>query len=164
VTSIGTYLQKHPEREILKATMQGGFLPYSIYRPKQTSEKFNGKETMPTFNLNGDRINGVNFLNGNVKKRRMVGKNVCHNVIFTKELAQRSSGLFLEAANLYFSFDRDKKFHDPTAAICHLHPEIGCWIKGKTIKMNDGWTTIEHGEDEILADLDHELFWEILLN
>lgn len=171
VTSIGRFMKKHPEVSFKRATMQGGFLPYSLHWPAVHHPDFSGKESMPTFNLNGDREGGAAFLNGNIQERRMVGKNVCHTVLFEKdvfELRTRKQGraweLFEEAGELYFRRHEFKKFHDPTAAACHLYPEIGTWVRGKTIKAGSGWTTEVNPEgDYVLAEVDYDLLWERIL-
>ena len=67
----------------------------------------------------------------------------------------------MEGAQLYFTKHDSKKFHDPIAAVCHLHSEVGTWYKGKSAKERDGWTTIA-GEDDVLVDLDHEQAWRYL--
>lgn len=165
VTSIGSYLQTH--YGFSRATMQGGFVPYGVYRPTETLVKFEGKGWMPTFNLNADRVNSQCFLNKNMP-RQMVGKNVCHTIQFNKERFSQfgkpinaASELFCEAATLYFESHDSKAFHDPTAAVCHLHPEIGYWIEGKTIRREGGWTTVP-GEDNVLVDIDREALWNHL--
>lgn len=176
VTSLGKYLAKHPDTQFSRATMQGGFLPYTIYQPKVQNSDFLGAENMPTFNLNGDRPNGLNFLNANILDRRMVGKNVCHTVLFTKEIFLNREiqkvvknvaalNLFEKAAYLYFDRHDSKKFHDPTAACCHLHPEIGTWVQGKTVKMDQGWTTrLDPNGDHILAEIDYDMLWMYLMD
>lgn len=168
-STVGQYLLKHPNAKFERATMQGGFLPYSMYRPLMTQPKFEGKDEIATFNLNGDRTGGKAFLEANIEDRRMVGKNICHNVVFYSEhlrmlrnLKHPAARLFEEAARMYFSHHGDKKFHDPTAACLHLYPEIGTWYKGKTIQRRGGWTTGD-GDDLILADIDYRLLWEHLL-
>ncbi len=171
VSSVGKYMAAHPETHFKRATMQGGFLPYSLQSPQKPHLDFIGKEWMPTFNLNGDRPAGVTFLSGNIGERRMVGKNVCHTVLFTKEVFENRSlpknpafDLFEEAALMYFERHDSKKFHDPTAAACHLHPEIGTWFRGNTIKKESGWTTqANDGGDYVLADIDYQLLWKTLL-
>lgn len=172
VSSIGKYMANYPETHFKKATMQGGFLPYSLHEPLYSNSNFIDKDWMPTFNLNGDRPAGIAFLEGNIGERRLAGKNVCHNVLFTKDVfANRITKknvayeLFEEAALMYFEKHDSKKFHDPTAAVCHLYPEIGTWFRGNTIKQNSGWTTVRNDEgDFILADIDYDLLWNHLLS
>jgi inosine-uridine nucleoside N-ribohydrolase len=169
-TSTGGFIVKN-NPFLNSITMQGGFLPYSLYRPNLIYEKFENKEWMPTFNLNGDVSSGKNLLSSKVKNRRMVGKNVCHTVLFDKSKIENikpkcvASSLFLEAAQMYFLDHDSKKFHDPTAACLHIHPEIGTWFKGKTTRISGGWTTREDvNGDDILAEIDQELLWDHLLN
>jgi pyrimidine-specific ribonucleoside hydrolase len=166
VSNIGAYLGNGGP-SFKRATMQGGFVPYSKYRPEVTLDKFETASWMPTFNLNGDIKGAKAFLSANMP-RQMVGKNVCHTIEFTRErFAQfakptnRAGELFHEAASLYFARHPAKKFHDPTAAVCHLHPEIGLWIDGKTTRMQGGWTTFP-GEDQVLVDIDRERLWHHL--
>lgn len=160
-TNIGNYLEKYPNA-FKKATMQGGFLPYNLYCPSIKNPKFDDKRFMPTFNLNSDRKAGTTFLNADIN-RQMVGKNVCHSIVFSKEYdVSKTSSLFKNATDILFEKNNEKKFHDPTAACLMLYPEIGTWFNGKTVKMETGWTTIP-GEDKILADINQDLLWQYLL-
>ncbi|RTK97769.1 MAG: nucleoside hydrolase [Neisseriaceae bacterium] len=170
-TNVGKFLKDKQDICFESVTMQGGFLPYSLYKPFWVCPNFEGKEWMPTFNLNGDRPAGSLFLSSKFKSRRMVGKNICHTILFDKDKLNdinpkcTASLLFKEAAEMYFLKHDSKKFHDPTAACLHLHPEIGLWFKGKTIKNSSGWTTVaDYQGDDILADLDEEMLWDFLLN
>ena len=173
VSNIGRYLKLHPEAYFDAATMQGGFLPYSVCNSTVRHPNFEGKDSVPTFNLNGDRESGVRFLEGNIELRQMVGKNVCHTIIFDREQGKkvcpkpgcRASSLFKEASDMYLLKHEGKKFHDPTAACLHLHPEIGTWLLGKTVKSGSGWTTVpDPNGDKILVDVDREKLWDHLLN
>ena len=168
VCTIGAYFAKHPERAFKRATMQGGFLPYKYYRPSITLSKFEDKNEVPTFNLNGDRSGGERFLAAPIDDRRMVGKNICHTVEYNSNLAagirnttHPAARLFVEASEMYFARHSEKKFHDPTAAVLHLHPEIGEWYAGKTTKSKSGWTTVP-GDDMILKEIDYDLLWSHL--
>lgn len=176
VTSIGRYLKK-TGRKVKRATMQGGFLGYHLHQhPVCRLPQFEGKTWMPTFNLNGDREAGVAFLEADIEERRMVGKNVCHTVLFTQKrfLDQEvqkvvknvaAFNLFGEAAMMYFEKHTEKKFHDPTAACLHLHPELGTWVRGKTVKMEQGWgTQLDPDGDHILADVDYDALWTNILD
>lgn len=178
VSSLGAYLKKYPDTRIKRATMQGGFLPYKYLPPTniQRQPQFEDKTWMPTFNLNGDREGGLAFLNANIEDRRMVGKNVCHSVLFNMEVLNEmerqqtckngaAMTLFEYAAYMYFEKHTEKKFHDPTAACLHLHPDIGVWFRGKTTKMEGGWTTQpDPSGDHICADIDIGRLWQTLLS
>lgn len=162
---------KKTERVLYRATMQGGFLGYNVYRPKVTLDKFEGMTSCPTFNLNGDRKGGEVFISSEkIKERRFVGKNICHTVTYNAETHKsfkvkcRASELFYELMDLYLKRHDEKKLHDPTAAVCHLHPEIGTWVRGKTVKEGSGWATrLSENADYILADIDYNQLFDYLL-
>ena len=101
----------------------------------------------------------------------MVGKNVCHTVVFDKSRLNKinaknpASYLFKEAAEMYFQKENKKKFHDPVAACLHLHPDIATWILGKTVRIKNEWTTFfDESGYKIAVDIDRDLFWDLLLN
>lgn len=171
-TSVGGFLSKNPDFSCQKATMQGGFLPYHLHEPKVKLEKFENVSFIPTFNLNGNRPAGVSFLSANIARRQMVGKNVCHTVVYDKTRFERikyqnvdhaAKGYFILAMGMYLDRHDSKKFHDPTAAVCHLHPEIGEWVRGRTVKEQSGWTTTLDPEgDYVLGGVDYEKLFEYL--
>ena len=151
-------------------TFQGGFLPYGLYRPSTVLTKFEGKESVGTFNFNGDRKAVDEILKADVGVRRFVGKNVCHTIVFDKTSYERlapprdeASRLYRRCVELYLKKHEDKKLHDPTALVCHLHPSIGTWFNGTPVRHKDGWTTIP-GLNFVLADVNRETLWEHLLN
>lgn len=152
-------------------TFQGGFLPYSMYRPNISVAKMEGFDSIPTFNFNGCREAVPAVLEAPLKIRRFCGKNVCHSVVFNKELAEcmtparnKAGEIYLEAVKLYFNRHEEKKMHDPTALACHLHPEIATWFRGKPVKKGSGWTTQQEADgDYILADIDREQLWYHIL-
>lgn len=169
VEGVGEFLSQNPERTIKKATMQGGFLSYDLHQYDCVKiDKFENTSWQPTFNLNGNRKAGLAFLSGNILERRMVGKNVCHTVVYDKNTLNsmtpapnRAAEIFLETMTLYLDRHDNKKFHDPTAAVCHLYPNIGNWVRGKTIKMESGWgTVLDDNGDHILASINYDLLWE----
>ena len=72
----------------------------------------------------------------------------------------RAAELFLEGMAFLLDRREEKKFHDPVAAVCHLHPEVGTWVRGKVQKIEAGWgTVLDETGDEVLADLDRPAFW-----
>ena len=159
------------------ATMQGGFCSYDLYMPTEPLDKFKGMTTCPTFNLNGDKRGGEHFINDERFKRRFVGKNVCHSIVWDKARlhamrnAQQVSpnpnskaiNLFMDAAEIYFRKHPEKKFHDPTAAVCMLHPEVGTYVKGKTYNEKGGWgTRLDPNGDDICVDVDREKLWQYI--
>lgn len=169
VTNFGNYLKSNPDYRCKRATMQGGFLPYHLHHLNVTRlPNFEGKGFVPTFNLNGNRPAGLAFLGANIEDRRMVGKNVCHTVVFGEDQYKMmqdnphpAAKLFMAGMRIYLDRHPDgKKFHDPTAAVCHLHPEIGTWVRGRTIKVESGWSSVlDLDGDNILADIDRDKLW-----
>jgi inosine-uridine nucleoside N-ribohydrolase len=167
--SLGAWLKSHPDQFVDRATMQGGFCGYGLHQyPVRRLPQFEGKTWMPTFNLNGDRPGGQAFLDAYIRERRFVGKNVCHTVVYERHHYEqmttprcRAAELFMEGMGLYLDRHDGKKFHDPTAAVCHLHPEIGTWLWGRVKKIEGGWGTVLHETgDWVLADIDYDKLWE----
>lgn len=155
-----------------RATMQGGFIGYDIHGlPVPRLPKFEGKIKVPTFNLNGCKQGATRFLEMKIRDRRFVGKNVCHGVTYDKTVHEyvksvppkdRAAELLREGMDLRFKSNPEGKvFHDPTAAACHLHPEIGTWVKAKPFLEKGEWGAIlnENG-DSILVDIDKEKLWK----
>src|SRR4051794_17067171 len=54
-TSTARYLSRPDAVVPRRLTMQGGFLGYHLHAPEVRLPQFEGKEWVPTFNLNGDR-------------------------------------------------------------------------------------------------------------
>ena len=172
LNSVRGYLSKDPTRKFSRCTMQGGFVSYDLHDyPVKRLDKFEGLSTCPTFNMNGD-IKGVEVLLASDTKRQFVGKNVCHTIIYDvlcHEKAKlhpptnRAYELFHETMGMYLDKHGEKKFHDPTAAVCHLHPEIGKWlIDGQLYRAKGGWGTKLGGSDSMLVDIDREKLWEYI--
>lgn len=172
VSSIGRHLKQNPTTALARATMQGGFLGYHQHTfDCARLPDFEGHDCVPTFNLNGDRKGADAFLASGIIDRRMVGKNVCHTVMFDSVRASAlkprcaASEFFAEAARLLFDGTDAKKFHDPTAAVCHLHPEIGSWVRGRTTRKGAGWgTNLADDGDHILAAIDYDALWDHVCN
>lgn len=158
-------------RKIPELMMQGGFLPYSAHNyAVERLIKFEGFDWVPTFNMNGDVKGTQAILAADIGTRRFCGKNVCHTMIFNqnhlekmKEPTNRAAELFIQAAHILMNNYKngEKKFHDPVAAACYLHPEIGTWHRGTPQRVKGGWTTVP-GNDFVLADIDRTKFWEYI--
>jgi inosine-uridine nucleoside N-ribohydrolase len=170
-SSVGHFLTENPKAVIQRTTMQGGFLGYDLHpHARVRLPQFEGKTWMPTFNMNGDRKGTEALLRARVGTRRFCGKNVCHTVLYNRvkfdamaPAKDRASELFNEAMALLLDRRAEKKFHDPVAAVCHLHPEVGTWVRGKVQKTEAGWGTVLDAEgDFILADLDCDAFWRCI--
>ena len=157
-------------------TMQGGFLDYNnnpYLSPSNYLDKMMGKHTMPTFNMNGAPKETLALVSSGIKQKRFVGKNVCHTIVFNKEHLSRmskpkcrASELFIKMAKIYLGEHDEKKFHDPLAAVLHLHPEIGKWVNGSPYGTNGEWGTIlnEASVNFVLGDVDRDKFWNYIYN
>jgi hypothetical protein len=157
-----------------KILIQGGFCGYHAHQHKcYQLPKFEGKDTVNTFNLNGCVEGSKLLLNAPCAERRLVGKNVCHTVVgrpdlFSGFLAGRMSNtgarLFQIALAKHFKKKPEKALHDVVAAACYLNPSIGTWIQGTPYRAKNGeWGTQPDAEgDLVLVDLDYDRFWKLL--
>jgi len=152
-------------------TFQGGFLPYSLHRPSNPLPQFEGKEAVPTFNFNGDRKAVDALLNAPFALRRFCGKNVCHGIYLDQKRSEgfleprnAAGEVYTRAVRMYLERHEGKKMHDPTALACHLYPDIATWFRGQPRRKDSGWTTHPWSNgDYVLADVDHERLWEVIL-
>ncbi len=169
--NVGRHLAMDPN-PFRRATVQGGFLAYTAHaHPVMHLQKFEGMETVPTFNLNGDVKGATRFLES-ATPTRFVGKNVCHTIVYDRDVHQavtatraksRAGELLREVMTMYLEGHPEKMFHDPTAAVCHLHPEIGTWVDGTPYRQSGGWgTRVGRSPHRALADIDRGALWRHL--
>ena len=172
-SSLMSDIQPH----IKQVTFQGGFMGYDVHsHPVTRLDKFVGKTTCPSYNPNGDIVGTNRIIDTDlIDKLRFVSKNVCHTIVYDKEqhaIAKDTMGmgapqeLFLTAMDMYLERHSEKKFHDPCAAVCMLHPEIAQWVRGKMYRANGGWGTKpdESSNSETIASIDEDAFWEHIHN
>lgn len=163
-------------KKVNNITVQGGFLGYDIHNlPCQRLSKFENKDTVSTFNLGGARQQSLNLANHNLyNTKKFISKNLCHTIIYNEaihELVCSYDSKNLATELLRYGMDKylekhkdGKKFHDPTAAVCSLHPEIATWVKGKLYNTpNNEWGTVldENGYD-IIVDINRKELWEYI--
>jgi len=171
--SVGVFLAQNKTVEINRATIQGGFIGYNIHNlPCRRLKKFEGKTTCQTFNLNGDLFGSKQILNTNIHHRQFVSKNVNHTIIYNKEIHEkimsvkpknRAGEIFREALSMQVEKYGEKKFHDPMAAVCHLHPEIATWVKARLYNIGNEWgATLDDKGDDIIVDVDRKKFWNYI--
>ena len=175
--NVGRYIRENPEAEIKQVTFQGGFIGCQFHNyPCERIDEFVGKTTCPSYNPNGsikDTQSIIDFKG--IKNLRFVSKNVCHTIVYNKQshgvvLARppknMADELFISGMDLYLQKHKEKKFHDPCAAVCMVHPEIGKWVKGKMYYDNGGWGTLpdETSNSETIADIDRVAFWNHIIN
>jgi len=75
--------------------IQGGFAGEGVVPPEKQLEKFKGKATCPTFNLNGDVPSAHLVLEhrGWFSDLRFVSKNVCHGVVYDEGMHEVVKGV-----------------------------------------------------------------------
>ena len=115
--------------------VQGGFAGDNIMPPELILEKFKGKITCPTFNLNGDVPAALKVVSTElIKNKTFVSKNVCHGVVYNNEMhdfirkfKDRNLGLNLLFQGMDFYLSRNsngKAFHDPLAACVAINNDV----------------------------------------
>lgn len=153
---------------INRTVFQGGFIPYSVHRPKITLDKFESLEYNQSFNPGGCR-EGVELIKAATSQIEWVPKNVCHTVCL------KNTKFHDEFLNDYIKgFSPDKKIHDAVAAILYINSKLGTWKIGFMEQHNGGWTFqpmygyccgfqfMNGGLSYGLVDLDYEAFYEEL--
>jgi inosine-uridine nucleoside N-ribohydrolase len=128
LTNIGKFLSNNPTKpSVEEIVIQGGFAGDSVVPEQYRLAKFMGKETCPTFNLNGNIDAAKQIIASDVfKVKRFVSKNVCHGIVYDQEMHERikphrhnNAGLNLIVDGMEFYLKNKptgKAFHDPLAA------------------------------------------------
>jgi pyrimidine-specific ribonucleoside hydrolase len=174
-TTVGRFSET---QTINKLTMQGGYISYEEIEehgiiPKVKADKFLGKKTVPSFNPGGDKKAMLALLNANIKERRFVSKNLCHTILYDREIhkfvlkrpCQDSIDfMFRKFMDSFLENQPCKAFHDPTAAVCHVHPEIATWVDGSLYYNSGEWgfNIIENGNSKITADVETDMLWKLI--
>ena len=122
---------------------QGGFAGDNIVPKENRLEKFDGKLTCATFNLNGNPLAAEKLLSIPMTERRLISKNVCHAAIFTKKDAEmlmpfrnnnKGLNLFLKAVEL-----KEKALHDTVAALLAVDPSKAVWAEVIPYRKRGEW-------------------------
>ena len=111
-----------------------------------------------------------------IAERRFVGKNVCHTLLYDRAFhasacrrpipATRPRCCSWPGWTAYLRKHEEKKWHDPTAAACHLHPRdrhLGP-RPGEQASRAAGARSPTASGDQILADIDREALWACFRN
>lgn len=179
----GEFLKRNPNVKIKRLMMQGGFIGYDSHSDPNVVRlpKFDGKFTAKSFNASNDPESMQEILNANIDDLTFVSKNVCHTVVMDHskylEVINHWEGNDINASvNLYIggllAYDLqniEKRFHDPTACACLLHPEIATWAKGRLIwEVKNGnyyWGFIvgEDSNEKIITSIDYDALWNYLI-
>jgi len=126
----------------------GGVVPFPA--PRSDLEKFENKEYVPTFNFGGDREAALMALTDQrIKLRCLVGKNVCHGVVYDSVLHDSLTphlkndpggmGLFWKFMNTYLQKKPFKKLHDPLTAAAAIDPNICQFVEVRYKSQKNHW-------------------------
>lgn len=170
-TALGTFFEKNIYMWWKRLVMQGGFIAYDEHNlPCEKLDKFMGKTTVPSFNPGGAIKQTLTILQTPIRERKFVSKNLCHTIVYDKNIHElilktpspnKAIDLMRDAMNIYLQKHDEKKFHDPTAAVLMLHPEIGTWVEAKLYCDHGKWgANIHKGTDQIIVDIDRNKLWE----
>ncbi|WP_052248513.1 nucleoside hydrolase [Chryseobacterium taiwanense] len=130
---------------------QGGFAGDNIVPKENRLEKFDGKITCATFNLNGNPLAAEKLLSIPMTERRLISKNVCHAAVFTKKDAEmlipfrnenKGLKLFLKAVEL-----KEKALHDTVAALLAIDPSKAVWAEVIPYRQRGEWGSKEVQEN-----------------
>jgi pyrimidine-specific ribonucleoside hydrolase len=157
-------------------TCQGGFAGDNIVPQELRLSKFEGRDTCPTFNLNGDPKAAKKLLCETLPntKRWMVSKNVCHGVLWDQTFhdlvpqgAHPGLDLILKGMNHYFKKSPlGKALHDVIAVVAAIDPSVGSWTRVKPYRDKNGeWGCLSSNDNqdpEIMIALDREKFLNTL--
>lgn len=129
-------------------TCQGGFAGDNVVPPEHRLEKFRGRTTCPTYNLNGDTNAARELLvHPRMGRVRMVSKNVCHGFRCDRAMLDRipkgaHAGLDLLRDGMEFYFQKHpdgKALHDVLAAALAIDPEAGTWARVIPVRIRGEW-------------------------
>ncbi|WP_238010420.1 nucleoside hydrolase [Dactylosporangium sp. AC04546] len=132
-----------------RLVVQGGFAGEGVVPAERQLEKFRGRVTCPSYNLNGDpRAVFAVLAHDGIGHRRFVSKNVCHGVVYDAavharfaEQAHRDSTRMIHRLMEVYLRGRPggKMFHDPLAACCAIDPAIGTWAEVELYRERGEW-------------------------
>jgi pyrimidine-specific ribonucleoside hydrolase len=134
---LGQAMREYGELRLERWVAQGFFAGMNVVAPEHQLEKFKGKTTRPSFNPGGDPKSALELLaSDHIRRRVAVSKNVCHGVVWTKDMQERLLVLLQER---------------------HKDPETGkvdlrFYWPGIPQKTRYGMQWMIHGLDRYLAD------------
>lgn len=159
LTNPGNLIRKYPEVRIKKWVGQGGFAGDNVVPPEYRMEKFDGLQTCPTYNFNGDPKSATLLLNSDrIDNILLISKNVCHGVVYDnilhnrlKQYADKHPGLKLMwlGMNRYLEKHDHKKWHDPLAFYAAINPNVFEWRNVELFREKGKWGSIINDSSNI---------------
>jgi inosine-uridine nucleoside N-ribohydrolase len=170
----GALLKAEPHFAIDRWVAQGGFAGDSVVPPEHRLEKFDGRETCPTFNFNGAPDAALRLLaSPHIAERLLVSKNVCHGVVYDAEMHAQTfvrkltpgMALVREGMEVYLSHrPAGKAFHDPLAAAVALDESVCEFREVEVYRQRGEWGSRLAADTgtRISIALDRERFLDVL--
>jgi len=160
-----------PNFRLGRLVAQGGFAGEGVVPSEKQLEKFKGKTTCPTFNLNGDIPSVFKALESpQIARRLFVSKNVCHGVVYDEMMHKQvamlkdqslSLQMIYKGMDFYLTKNKEgKKLHDPLAACCALNSDIATWAEVELYRERGEWGAKlkENTQTWIITDYNHTEF------
>jgi len=130
--------------------VQGGFAGDNVVAEEDRLDKFKGKTTCPTFNLNGD-IPGAKLIiaYSGIGKKYFVSKNVCHGVVYNDEFHKKlradrnkkqSNKIIWDIMDKYPT--KGKMLHDPLAAACLIDRSVCQFTEVEIYREKGEWGSV----------------------
>ncbi len=176
--SVGEYLLPNSPQKtffIKRATMQGGFIGYDIHKQDVVKlNQFKDINFCSTYNLDKNYEGSIKYITSKlIREREWIGENICCSIEYNEDInnkmksikpQNRATELLRESMNMHLNDSGFKKFNDPVAAVCMLHPEIVNWVKGEMYCRSGKWGALltDSQGDNIAIDIDKQKFWEYI--
>ncbi len=147
--NLGRLLREFDGVRIARWVAQGGFAGDGVVPAQHRLAKFAGRETCPTFNFNGDPRSALAALSyDNFGCRMLVSKNVCHGLVYDRDMhdrlapyKDRNAGLQLiyEGMDNYLRKHSSGMFHDPLAVCAAINPNIITFKEVEMFRVKGEW-------------------------
>jgi pyrimidine-specific ribonucleoside hydrolase len=177
LTNVNDFINNNSVKpSIEEIVVQGGFAGDSVVPEEYRLEKFKGKETCPTFNLNGNIEAAKNIVATDIFKcKRFVSKNVCHGIIYDNEMHERIKpyrhnniglNLIVEGMSKYLSKKPDgKAFHDPLAACVAISTDCCDFREVEIYRQKGEWgARLKEGTNTFISvNCNRDRFEQVLI-
>lgn len=179
LSNVGEMLRRGRDIPRGRLFVQGGFAGEGVIPRETQLEKFKGRISCPSFNLDGDKESARLIISRakSFEDLRFISKNVCHGILFDQQMSEECERLINEIKSNHNHFTsweliqqgmgyylkkkpHGKAFHDPFAACCAIDPSIATWERVILSREKDGWTSLKSPESDvrIVVDYDREAF------
>lgn len=162
--------------KVWEMVIQGGFAGDNVVPEEYRLDKFKGKTTCPTFNLNADVKAALHIAETpQIGRKLFVSKNVCHGVVYDQEMHERikpfrnnNPGLNLLVDGMEFYLKQKpsgKAFHDPLAACVAISPDICEFAEVEVYREKGEWGSRlkERSNTFISIAVNREKFEKVLI-